>query len=143
MKSLKVSEYMTYQPATFKKDMPIAEAVELFLTKAQIGGPVLDDNKHVIGFLSEQDCLSTMLEATYFGESHTIVADKMRDEVLTVSPEDSILEIAKTMTGQKPKIYPVVDANNILLGIITRRDVLKAIDIHLNAGYAKGHARMV
>lgn len=143
MKSLKVSEYMTYQPASFKKNMPIAEAVELFLTKCQIGGPVLDDDKHVIGFLSEQDCLSSMLESTYLGEAHTIVADKMRTEVLTVGPDESILDIAKTMTGQKPKIYPVVDNDNVLLGIITRRDVLKGIDIHLNAGYEKGHARLV
>ncbi|NRA61701.1 MAG: CBS domain-containing protein [Psychrobium sp.] len=143
MKSLKVSAYMNYQPASFKKDMTIAVAVELFLKKPQIGGPVVDDDNHVIGFLSEQDCLLSMLEETYLGESHCIVADKMRTDVLTVGPEASILDIARTMTGQKPKVYPVVDGNNLLLGIISRHDVLNAIDIHLNANYEKGHARLV
>jgi len=143
MTSVKVSDYMNHQPATFKADMTISVAVELFLKKSQIGGPVLDDDRHVIGFLSEQDCLSSMLQSTYLGESHSIVADKMRDEVLTVRPDESILDVAKTMTGNKPKVYPVVDENNVLLGIISRHDVLNAIDIHLNANYQKGHARLV
>lgn len=143
MKSLLVSEYMDHQPVMFKCNMTIAAAVEIFLTKCHIGGPVVNDENCVIGFLSEQDCLASMLQSTYLGESHSIVADKMRDEVLTVSPTDSVLDIAKLMTGQKPKIYPVVDEDNMLLGIISRRDILKAIDIHLNANYEKGHARLV
>jgi len=143
MTSVKVSDYMNHQPATFNASMTIAAAVELFLKKSQIGGPVLDEDKHVIGFLSEQDCLSSMLQSTYLGESHSVVADKMRDEVLTVRPDESILDVAKTMTGNKPKVYPVVDENNVLLGIISRHDVLNAIDIHLNANYEKGHARLV
>jgi len=143
MKSLKVSDYMVRHPATFRANMTIETAVELFLEKPQIGGPVLDDNKQVIGFLSEQDCLASMLQATYMGESHVIVADKMRADVLTVGPDDSILEVAKTMTQNKPKVYPVVDKNNLMLGIISRHDVLNAIDVHLKSNYEQGHARLV
>jgi len=134
---------MVHQPATFLATMTIEAAVELFLEKPQIGGPVLDNERHVIGFLSEQDCLSSMLEATYMGESHVIVADKMRHDVLTVKPDESILEVAKTMTQNKPKVYPVVDENNLMLGIISRHDVLNAIDVHLKSNYEKGHARLV
>ncbi len=128
MKSLKVSSSMSHQPATFLANMTIEAAVERFIERPQIGGPVLDDDKHVIGFLSEQDCLSCMVESTYLGESHTVVADKMRSDVLTVRPDDSIIDVAKTMTQNKPKVYPVVDENNVLLGIISRHDVLIALD---------------
>ena len=47
------------------------------------------------------------------------------------------------MTENKPKIYPVVDKDNHLLGTIGRTEVLKAIDIHLHAIYEKGHGRFV
>ena len=143
MKTLIVSEYMIHQPIKFDSAMTIASAVELFLKKPQIGAPVVDSENHVIGFLSEQDCLNSMLESTYLGESHEIVADKMRTEVLTVSPNDSILDIAKSMTAKRPNVYPVVDDNNKLLGVITRHHLLEAIDNQLNANYQKGHARLV
>jgi CBS domain-containing protein len=40
--------------------------------------------------------------------------------------------LAETMTGQKPKIYPVVDDGR-LVGVITRRDVLTAISNQIGA----------
>lgn len=143
MESIKVADYMNKRPVTFKVDMTIAEAVERFLHSHQIGGPVIDNHKHVVGFLSEQDCLMHMLEATYLSESHSTVYELMRKEALTVTPNDSVLDLAQQMTGAKPKLYPVVDDEGRLVGIITRSDVLKAIDVQLHSMYEKGHGRMV
>ncbi len=143
MKSIKVAEHMNKRPLTFLPEMTIAQASERILQSHQIGGPVLDPYKHVIGFLSEQDCLMHMLEDTYQGESHATVMDIMQTETLTIGPEESVLDVAQRMTGNKPKIYPVVDENNRLAGILSRTDVLKAIDVHLHAMYEKGHARLV
>lgn len=143
MESIKVADYMNKRPVTFKVDMTIAEAVERFLHSHQIGGPVVDEHKHVVGFLSEQDCLARMLEATYLGESHATVKELMHSEPLTTTPEASVLDLAQNMKGHKPKIYPVIDETNRLIGVITRSDVLKAFDIQLHSMYEKGHARLV
>ena len=143
MNSIKISEHMNHQPVKFKKNMPIAQAVELFINKQQFVGPFVNDDVQVIAFLSEKDCLASMLQSTYLGESHSLVEDKMRTDVLTVSPNDTIVDIANLMMGDKPKIYPVVDENNVLLGVITRHAVLSAIDAQLNSNYQKGHARLV
>ena len=143
MESIKVADYMNKRPVTFRVEMTIAEAVERFLHSHQIGGPVIDNHKHVVGFLSEQDCLGKMLEATYLGESHFTVKDLMRGDVLTATADTSVLELAQMMTGHKPKLYPVVDSDGRLEGIITRSDVLQAIDNHLHSMYEKGHARLV
>jgi CBS domain-containing protein len=134
---------MNKRPVTFKTDMTIAEAVERFLHSHQIGGPVIDGHKRVVGFLSEQDCLARMLEATYLGESHYTVNELMHDEPLTTTPDASVLDLAQQMKGHKPKLYPVVDNEGRLLGIISRSDVLKAIDVQLHSMYEKGHARLV
>jgi CBS domain-containing protein len=140
MESIRVADYMNKRPVTFKVDMTIAEAVERFLHSHQIGGPVIDEHKHVVGFLSEQDCLARMLEATYLGEMHCTVKDMMHNEPLTVTQEDSVLDLAQKMKGHKPKLYPVVDDAGRLIGIINRSDVLKAIDVHLHSMSEKGHA---
>lgn len=50
----------------------------------------------------------------------------MHKEVLSVAPETSIIELAAMMKVGKPKMYPVV-SDGKLVGVITRRDVLRAL----------------
>jgi predicted transcriptional regulator len=132
MESLKVKDYMNSRPVTFDKHMSLSVALDKLLTAKQIGGPVIDDQKHVVGFLSEQDMIHKLLKVGYHCQDTHNVDDCMRPDVLTVSPEDSIIELAEIMSGQKPKIYPVVN-NGLLVGVITRRDVLTAISTQIGA----------
>ena len=135
MESLKVSDYMNHRPVKLHIDMPVAEAVERLLVSKQAGGPVVDNNDKVVGFLSEQDCLSQMIESSYYREQVCRVADVMHTEVLSVKSYDSVLELAQRMIKAKPKIYPVVDDDGFLLGSINRSEVLNAIDVQLRSGY--------
>mgnify|MGYP001948275474 FL=1 len=90
------------------------------------GVPVVDEHDHLIGFISEQDVLGKVLESTYLNEEPPLVKELMRHEVLTVTPNKSITDLAQEMLGSKPKVYPVVEQKR-LVGIVTRRDVLNAI----------------
>ena len=126
MESLKVKDYMNVRPVTFEPKMSLSKALDKLLSSKQIGGPVIDESRKVVGFLSEQDMIHKLLKVGYYCQDTHTVEECMRAEVLTVSPEDSIIELADTMAGQKPKIYPVVE-NGHLAGVITRRDVLTAI----------------
>ncbi|MEH6530748.1 MAG: CBS domain-containing protein [Photobacterium frigidiphilum] len=130
MESLKVKDYMNSRPVTFDKHMSLSVALDKLLTAKQIGGPVIDEQKRVVGFLSEQDMIHKLLKVGYHCQDTDNVDDCMRPDVLTVSPEDSIIELAEVMSGQKPKIYPVVN-NGLLVGVITRRDVLTAISTQI------------
>ncbi|RXE95270.1 CBS domain-containing protein [Pseudoalteromonas sp. PS5] len=138
MQSIKVADYLNHRPVTFNQDMRIEAAVEKLLQSGQSGGPVIDESRRVIGFLSEQDCLKKMLEATYQNESHSVVSDVMTKDPLCVNCEDSIVQIADMMSCNKPKIYPVVDEDKRLLGVISRANVLLAIDKHLHDTYMAG-----
>jgi CBS domain-containing protein len=135
MQSLKIKDYMNKRPITFKPDMPVSEAVDLMLKHRQTGGPVVGPDKKLVGFISEQDCLSKAIEASYHFENVALVEECMRTDVLTVNPETSVLELAQQMLEQKPKIYPVMDRDK-LVGVITRRDVLRAVEAHMNSSYA-------
>lgn len=135
MESLKVSEYMNQRPVKLHIDMPVAEAVERLIVAKQTGGPVVDNHDKVVGFLSEQDCLSQMITSSYYREQVARVADIMNNEPLSVKGYDSVLELAQKMIKEKPKVYPVVDDDGYLLGSINRTEVLNAIDVQLRSGY--------
>lgn len=126
MESLKVKDYMTLQAVTFTPDMSLSAALDKVMHSKYLGGPVINEQKQVIGFLSGQDLLDKLIKVSYYCQDTHIVSDCMHPEVLSVTSETSIIELAEMMQVGKPKVYPVIDAGK-LVGIITRRDVLRAI----------------
>ena len=135
MESLKVIDHMNRRTVRLTQDMPVAQAVEALLLGKQTGAPVVDSNNQLVGFLSEQDCLSRMITSSYYREQVSRVKDLMVSPALSVKGYDSILELAQTMLKEKPKVYPVVDDNGEVLGSINRSQVLNAIDMQLRDAY--------
>ncbi|MCH8500349.1 MAG: CBS domain-containing protein [Aliidiomarina sp.] len=135
MRSMKVADYMNRYPLQFTRSMPIEEAVALLVQAQQTGGPVVDEHGTVIGFLSEQDCLAAMLKDTYHKEQTANVEDCMHGDVLTVNSDMAILDLAQQLGNQKPKLYPVLNYAGTLVGVISRTDILRAIDLHLKDSY--------
>lgn len=131
MESLKVKDYMVHHAVTFSKDMSLTAALDKVMSSQHMGGPVIDERKQVIGFLSEQDLLDKLVKVSYYCQDTHIVGDCMSSEVLTVTPEMSVIELADMMKVGKPKVYPVVNVDGKFLGIITRTEVLKAIGVNL------------
>jgi CBS-domain-containing membrane protein len=137
MHSLQVIDYMNRHPLVFNAAMSIEQAVDLLLQHKQTGGPVVDAQQRLVGFLSEQDCLAAMLRDTYHAEQSASVADCMyRGTVLSVTTSSSVIDLAQQMGNQRPKVYPVVDELGVLVGVITRADVLRAINFQLQDSYA-------
>jgi predicted transcriptional regulator len=144
MDGLKIEQFMNHYPVTFCKEMVIEEASLRFLKTKQIGGPVIDRQDKLIGFLSESDVLETMLSSIYYNEHTKSVADIMRQEVLSVKPYGSIVELAQMMIqANKPKVYPVIDDDGNLLGTICRNDVLKAIDQYMRSKFKKSPYKQI
>jgi len=133
MESLQVQHYMNQHPVTFSPNMVVQEAALKFLKAMQIGGPVIDNNNQLVGFLSENDVLSKMMDGIYHNEHFAYVSEMMCKDVLTVKPYDSVIELGQSMLQNKPKVYPVVDDDGNLLGTICRNDVLLAIDKHIRS----------
>lgn len=126
MESLKIYDYMNQYPVTFTETMSVEEAALSFLKTKQMGGPVINESAKVVGFISEEDVLKKMLETLYFNEHIASVKDIMHKDVLSVRPYDSIIGLGQIMVKNKPKLYPVIDDDGSLLGIISRNEVLKA-----------------
>ncbi len=137
MESMKVVDYMDRQPVLLHANMTLAAAVDKLLTQKKLGAAVVNEKGILVGFLSQQDCLAVMLKSTYHCDLTANVSDCMREDVLTVTQGTTIITLAEQMLQAKPKIYPVVDEHNKVLGTIDRNAVLKAINISMQACYLK------
>jgi IMP dehydrogenase len=120
----KVKKYesgMIVDPVTIKADDPLTRVLEL-TKRYKIGGlPVIDDNRKLIGILTNRD----LRFETNFNQK---VADVMTKENLITAPQGTTLETAKSIL-QKHKVekLPVVDGQYNLIGLITIKDINKAI----------------
>lgn len=131
MEDLIVKDFMNVDFARINEDMPVITASIELIKKEALGGPVVDKENKLLGWISEQECLQVTTQFAYHNERVALVKDIMRKDVLSIKADQSIFSLAEKMTGIKPKNYPVVDNNNKVLGVITRRRVLKALlDAH-------------
>ena len=100
--------------------------------------PVIDSSDRVIGVVSEADLLvkeavqatgtSIIAALRHVREEDkakaTTAAELMSRPAITIGPDASVAEAARTMYDRRIKRLPVVDAAGRLLGIISRADVL-------------------
>lgn len=124
---LQVQDAMYPVNTPLKDSMSLVQAVGLMVESGYTGLPVVDHQDHVIGFLSEHDCLPHLLTDSYHCDSHLKVADIMRNDPLTVSSGKSVIDLAQQMGINKPKVYAVVEGDK-LVGIITRSMVMKELN---------------
>ena len=83
--------------------------------------PVVDSEKKLLGIVSESDLLHCILQGS---DEQTLKArDMMNKEVVTVNEDTPLKDVIKTLEDNKLVRVPVVK-DNVLVGIITRRDLL-------------------
>lgn len=128
MDSATLKDLMCTRFAAIHPDMPVVEASSRLIKLEMLGSPVIDSAGILVGWISERECLQAALQVVYHNQRVATVRDLMQSEVLTVSLEDDVLSLAQQMLNAKPKIYPVVDANNRVLGVISRRHILNMLD---------------
>ena len=128
IKSCLVKNYMAGTVVTFKPDTPVLDAVHVLVEQRIAGAPVVDDEGNLIGMLSELDCMKVALQAGYYGDYGGPVRDYMSDGVETVNMEMSIVDLAQKFIDTRFRRFPVTD-NNRLVGQISRRDVLRALEV--------------
>jgi CBS domain-containing membrane protein len=99
--------------------------------------PVIDDDGTLIGLVSHRDLLhaSSSFLSDKETERNAIILKQpvgriMQREVITVQPEDPLVEAGKLLWESKIGCLPVVDASGVLVGIITEADFVR-IALHL------------
>jgi len=130
---MKVSEIMNPEVLSVTPQDRVCDVIDLFLEKNITGAPVVDQGT-VTGIISRKDILPLIttfdidcssLEQIRRTCSHYVV-DHMQKKVITVTPVEDVEKCALIMTNNHINRLPVVEGG-ILVGIITRGDILKAL----------------
>ncbi len=141
--NMKVSEVMTVETVAVREDAEIEEAIRLLSGHRVSGLPVIDNEKRVMGVITEADILSVMgmkrghtfkdIVAHLFGEpvpgnrTGNTVRQVMSSPPIMTTPDALILDAAKILEERRIKRLPVVDDKGVLVGIISRADIVKAV----------------
>ncbi len=125
-----VREYMARKLLTLKSDTEILDAVAFLLKHKISGAPVVDNDKHLVGVISEKDCLNLLAKGVRSNVPHGSIAEFMTTEVETISPDMDLYYAAGLFLKRNYRRFPVVE-DGVLVGQISRRDILRAIHYHL------------
>lgn len=126
MHSILVEDYMDRDPHAIINTATVRDVVSILMKAKITGAPVVDEAKNLVGFVSEQDCIREMLNDTFYCEESPSVTAVMKTEVITCTPDTSIVELAEKMSKNPPKNYPVCKDGK-LIGLFSRRLLLKAL----------------
>ena len=138
MKSVLVKDHMTRKVLSLDPNLEISAATQMLIAHNISGAPVLDQHGRLLGILTERDCLKVAMQAGYHDIPYGLVQDYMSAEPESVTPEQSILTLAEKFIRGRYHRYPVVD-NGRLVGIISRRDVMRAMGKHQTPEEVRTH----
>ncbi|KAA9377626.1 CBS domain-containing protein [Microbispora cellulosiformans] len=150
---MKVRDVMTSEVASVNGSTPFRDVAEIMIAHGVSAVPVVDGEGHVIGLVSEADLLrkeefreqfyregyrpplrARLREAVGHGTVRTqerargvTAAELMSAPAFTTRPYTSVVSAARLMSEHGVKRLPVVDDEDVLVGIISRHDLLKVL----------------
>lgn len=128
-----VGERMSAPAVTVRPDTPFQEALRLMRERRFRRLPVVDDNGHLVGIVSERDLLhaspSPATSLSIWEINYLLwqlrVDQIMTKRVATIAADRPIVAAARLMVDNRIGGLPVVDAQGVVVGVITETDIFR------------------
>lgn len=135
-KMITIEDFMTSEPYTLCETDSINDAWGIMIEKHIRHIPVIDDENHVLGLITQRDVLAATepgaiqeaKSASHELKSDVTLAEIMTRDVKLIHKEDSLRQAALYLQSHKFGCLPVISGGS-LVGIITDSDF---IDIAIN-----------
>lgn len=113
---------MIYDPVTIHRDSTVGDALKM-MEEYHIGGiPVVDDNRMLVGIVTNRDL-------RFERNLNRPIDEVMTSEnLVTTSQSTNLEEAADILQKHKIEKLPVVDREGHLVGLVTYKDITKAKD---------------
>ncbi|HEX2356071.1 MAG TPA: CBS domain-containing protein [Micromonosporaceae bacterium] len=141
MSTRTVRDVMTADVITADPQTPYKEIVDRMARGGVSALPVVDERGHVVGVVSEADLLHKVELAGDEGHRHLFerrrrraarekaagdsAGEVMSRPAVTIGPDAPLEEAARLMDSERVKRLPVVDPQGALVGVVSRRDLLR------------------
>jgi len=145
---VRVIEVMTPDPVVVAPDTPYRALIERLVATDVSGLPVVNGEGKLVGVVTEADVISkqaygghrrralAVLADVVSGREHhwvtkavgSTAADIMTTPVVVCHPYDDVRSAARKLLEAGVKRLPVLDANQRLVGIVSRPDILRMFD---------------
>lgn len=127
---------MIYDPVTIRRGKTVREALAM-MAEYHIGGiPVVDENNHLVGIVTNRDL---RFERRF---DKTIDEVMTSENLVTTHQQTDLTAAAQILQENKIEKLPVVDKDNHLVGLITYKDITKAKDKPMACKDEKGRLRV-
>ena len=146
---LTAKDIMTREVITVRQNTTVKELAEILWKNKISGVPVLDDNDAVVSVVTESDLIDqtkkvhiptmiSLLDSVIFLESSkkteeeikkmsgNTVQDICSDDLISVTEETGLDEIATIMSEKNLHTLPVIQDNK-LVGVIGKSDIIRSI----------------
>lgn len=122
-----VRDFMDKTFTTLSPDMDVYKAIDILIDKGITSAVVVDKQNHILGILSEKDCMTLLCKGAYHSLPGGTVDDYMTKHVVTIPPSTDLFTVANMFLKHFFRRLVVADEENHILGQITRRDLLRVI----------------
>jgi len=129
---MQTKDVMTKIALTVSRQLSLRELEHLFETYDFNGFPVVEDH-HLIGIVTKFDFLKNFVftPSTVFPHYDALmkrtVEEIMVEKVCTVHSTSPLTRVLQLMVETRDKSFPVVDEKNRLVGVISRGDIVRAL----------------
>ena len=140
MERTRVRDIMSSPAITVSSDATLPAANALMKEKEIRHLPVLEKGR-LVGIVSRGDLREASISASINADQYELhfllnkltVGRLMTRKVRTVAPDALVVDAADLMTEHKIAGLPVVDADGVVVGIVTESDLLKMLVRRLRA----------
>jgi CBS domain-containing protein len=139
-----VAEIMTRSVTTVTPDTPARQVVELLLGKLFKAVPVIDQERRIVGIITDSDLLRQAGMPVRLAVGERLETDDLRQfleqvreektarqimtsPVITVREDEDLGHVVQTLLEHKLKRMPVTDTGGKLVGMVSRLDILRAV----------------
>ncbi len=125
-----VEQIMSQKVITVTDDKTIMECYELMKEHTVQQLPIIDDNQlHLKGIITRHDILKFLVNDLEFSEENfTKPIDNISTKkIITTDPISDIRRVSQVMLDFNLNAIPVVNSDDILVGIVSRNDIIKAV----------------
>jgi len=124
-----VKDIMVTKVVAFHPDHSVVDVLKAFNDNRITAAPVIDKENNLIGFVSEKDCMENLVNFIFYeGLGVGSVETIMHQEVHSISKDKDIFELEEYLQEKDLRHIPVIDEDDHLVGVVSRRDVLRALE---------------